>query len=241
MILNKINEIKNKSVFSDRISETNLYLFNINYIEEEVFYLTNLLSSKERNYINKLKNDKSLNKYIIRRGLLRLILSDYLNLEPKDIPIIRDTYNKPEITDISENLNFNISHSREHLLIGVNCKKQLGVDVECIDSFRFKNSDLCNTIFSEQELILYKLLDYKTKKCVFLKEWVIKESIVKAIGVGLTIDLRSIKKISYIDGFQYYKFKDFLVKVKFINTRGVYISLAELIKYKTREQLKNEK
>lgn len=232
MILNKTNEIKKKFIFSGKISETNLYLFNINHVEKEVFYLANFLSSKERNNINNFKNDKSFNRYIIRKGLLRLILSDYLRLCPKDISIIRDMYNKPKVTEISESLNFNISHSRQYLLIGVNDKNPLGVDIECIDSFRFKNSDLYKVIFSEKELILYNSLDDKKKKCLFLKEWVIKESIVKAIGVGLTVDLRSIKKICNIDGFQYYIFKKFLIKVKFINIMGIYISLAELIKYK---------
>lgn len=103
-----------------------------------------------------------------------------------------------------ENLNFNIGHSGDWVVLGIETNYLIGVDVEKItkrnskslDDF-FKYLKQCftkkewNTILQTNSKL--DLLDEKSQFLIlerFFVHWTLKESFIKAIGQGLGFDLQ---------------------------------------------------
>lgn len=97
--------------------------------------------------------------------------------------ILKDTYGKPYMVD--SDFNFNISHSG-NTVVCVFSKQEIGVDIEEINDIEF---DLFEDVFTAQELsdIRSQGLDK------FYEYWTKKESVIKAIGKGMSIPLTEIE------------------------------------------------
>lgn len=97
--------------------------------------------------------------------------------------IVKDTYGKPYLPD--SNSNFNISHSG-NTVICVFSKQEIGVDIEEINEIDYS---LFENVFSSREFaeINREGLDK------FYEFWTRKESVIKAIGKGMSIPLTEIE------------------------------------------------
>jgi len=112
---------------------------------------------------------------------LRRILSYYQDVTPSAWAFEKDRYGKPWIAGPKTNLHFSVSHSANHLLLGVSLINEFGVDIELtkedldIDEIKLE-------VFSSREL-----QDWNRDRSAidFYATWVIKESYLKAKGVGL--------------------------------------------------------
>jgi 4'-phosphopantetheinyl transferase len=95
-------------------------------------------------------------------------------------------FGKPELP--IPNIDFNISHSKDMVVSVVSTSKSVGVDIEAIrdiDVIEYK------TVFSEKE---WKLLAVSNQpRELFFKLWVKKESLLKAHGSGLQIELSDVE------------------------------------------------
>jgi len=98
----------------------------------------------------------------------------------------QDAYNKP----IIEGLFFSISHSGDHVLCAFSKEKELGIDIEKrkkVDLALFKEwfSDRnWQTVFASEDPLL-----------PFFKLWAQKESVLKALGTGLS----QLKKVEILN------------------------------------------
>ena len=131
------------------------------------------------------------------RNYLRGVLSCYSDLAPEAWRFDYGEKGKPSLIteqQIKTGLNFNISHSKEHLLIAV-CQKagkpvQLGVDIE-----HSRNSTNIDSImkhyFSDKELSDLLELSKEEQRERFFDLWALKESYIKATGKGLATSLKS--------------------------------------------------
>lgn len=138
--------------------------------------LSALLSLREIARAERLIKPQAQQDYRLARGLLRLVLARYVETAPQNIFFERNEHGKPYITDSP--LNFNISHSRDRLLIAVSVGRELGVDIE----FRKKNFDSTAIVkrwFSVEERAAIE------KGSDFFDIWAKKEAYVKALGVGI--------------------------------------------------------
>ncbi|MDL2141601.1 4'-phosphopantetheinyl transferase superfamily protein [Flavobacterium tructae] len=97
--------------------------------------------------------------------------------------IVKDIYGKPYMLDSS--FNFNISHSG-NTVVCVFSKQQIGVDIEEINEI---NYSLFENVFSTQEFAEINR-DGLDK---FYEFWTRKESVIKAIGKGMSIPLTEIE------------------------------------------------
>ncbi|MEP0264432.1 4'-phosphopantetheinyl transferase superfamily protein [Dokdonia sp.] len=97
--------------------------------------------------------------------------------------ILKDSYGKPYM--INSNFNFNISHSG-NTVVCVFSKQEIGIDIEEINEIEY---DLFENVFSTQELA--EIQDNGLDK--FYEFWTKKESVIKAIGKGMSIPLTEIK------------------------------------------------
>jgi len=188
MLLEKIKQRK----YSQNASYSKCYhswLINIEDFLQNVDQIKCCLSDEEIRRSQKVKDDYKRNLYILRKGITRIVLSDFLNVNSIEIGYRYNAYGKPYISnDKFRNVYFNISHSKQYLLIGITRDGEIGVDIE-------NNRPRLAVpigILSEKELHMYNRYDDSQKYHAFYKAWVQKEALCKALGVGITIEFNSI-------------------------------------------------
>lgn len=147
-------------------------------------YCKNALTDKELERVSFFKFKKVQDNYIFSQGTLRLLLSKYLNIPPREIQIGRLKKGKPYSID-NPDLRFNISNSEGKILYCFSYDEELGIDLEKIRPLP-DLEDLINRNFTSYEKrYLTKVKDEKANR--FFKFWTIKEAYLKAIGVGMRL------------------------------------------------------
>lgn len=171
-------------------SQSDRYLF---YYEDMVAVIPSLVSSlaiQEKEKFRSMKSRKGAFYYLFRKGMVRLVLSQYASKEPANITIMRDEFQKPYLPD--KKVAFNLSHSGEYLYIGISHKGELGVDIESKKAFEKRSKTLLEDIYSDEERAIYSTLQEKEQEEFFRRIWVRKEAVVKALGMGITVNLSDI-------------------------------------------------
>ncbi len=154
---------------------------NVNEIKDtEIANLPAYRQEKANKYL--FEKDKKLS---LAAGILLEEGFNRLSLDAKEREIGYLEHGKPYLINRPD-INFNLSHSGE-VAIAVFSKKEIGCDIEKIKNY---NESIANRCFSleEKDFILHS----KNKDEVFCRIWVMKESFLKAIGVGIGIKMDSI-------------------------------------------------
>ncbi|MCP3742353.1 4'-phosphopantetheinyl transferase family protein [Rossellomorea sp. BNER] len=133
-----------------------------------------------------------------QRGLFSELLIRYIIRKKgflgKEIHFEVNRYGKPFFSKISD-FEFNISHSGEWIVCAVD-QSPVGIDVELVSTIDF---DIAHQFFTAKECE-YIFSSEEQKLSRFYEIWTLKESYIKAIGLGLSIPLNSfsiIKQESY--------------------------------------------
>lgn len=154
------------------------------YAENEDASVMDLLTDKEYSKLQQYKSISAKTAFLTARYYLRELLSKKLNIEnPKAINIVITESGKPFLADYPS-LFFNISHSKEMIVIGFS-NSPIGVDVETIDRKTDKESILKH-FFSEKEQESYLKTPEEMRNISFFVGWTRKEAILKATGYGLS-------------------------------------------------------
>ncbi len=169
-----------------------LYIHKISKLKAKINIYQSYLSEDEVKNQNKIINREIATNYLCCRGRLRELLSKKINYAAKNIKFKYNKYGKPSLDSI-ENHNFNLSHSKNICVILYSPKSPVGVDIEYRDYSRpIKN--IANRILSEEEKKLYQeFKSDKEKRFYFFQKWALKESLTKAIGVGMSIPFDKIQ------------------------------------------------
>jgi len=120
-----------------------------------------------------------IGKLLIRKGLHDL--GSY-----NDDPLNRLQYNSFQKPFIEGNINFSISHSGRFVVCAISDINMLGIDIEQIRSIDVSPFKTHMTPNEWNEI--NKAID---KTAAFYSYWTKKEAVVKAIGKGLNIPLKS--------------------------------------------------
>ena len=146
------------------------------------------MNSQEREKQQRYRFSHDRHDALITRALVRTVLSKYAPIEPQDWRFIKGDKGKPEVTNCSIPLRFNVSHTKGLIVCAVALEVDLGVDVEYI---KRKTSILkvANFKFSKQENteLISQLPENRSRR--FFDYWTLKESYIKAVGGGLSIPL----------------------------------------------------
>lgn len=149
-------------------------------------FFSQTLSAQELLKFSEFQSLEQANRYLAVRGALRRILAGYLDVEPVDLRFEVNAYGKPYLSNAS--LFFNISHSKDRLLVAVSDFDQIGVDIERIKT-RNNLLGLAKRCFSVDELSFWSDLSADEQVQVFYQLWVRKEAFVKAVGRGIALGL----------------------------------------------------
>lgn len=181
--LKKINERVEKQDFSE-LKENDVHIWSICLLEykNKIDYFSSILSKDECERARSFKFFKDQRQFIMARGILRCLLSNYLQQAPETIEIVYGLWGKPSLPE-DKFLNFNVSHSGDYALYAVARSYKVGIDLEYINE-RLELEGMAPHIFSVKELANWETLDQQAKIDVFFRQWVSREAFLKASGKG---------------------------------------------------------
>lgn len=134
--------------------------------------------------------EKDRHRYLVTRALTREVLSRYVPVAPDKWRFESDAYGKPHVVDptgAAKRISFNISHTDGLVAIGVGLDRALGIDVESMQ--RQAPLPIAERYFSPSESQALRRLPAHAQARRFWDLWTLKESYIKARGMGLSIPL----------------------------------------------------
>jgi 4'-phosphopantetheinyl transferase len=156
--------------------------------DEVIGAFADLLTLHERARAARFRHADDRRRYIIGRGVLRRLLGRRLNRAPGSLAFGASPHGKPTLAEAGE-IAFNVSHSGDYVLVAVGRAAAIGVDVEQVRP----NLDLMGVgarVFTPAELASISGAPDALKTSRFFRHWTFKEAVVKAVGLGLSLDLK---------------------------------------------------
>ncbi len=152
--------------------------------------LSKTLSLDEHNRVARYNFDKDKKRFIVRRGILRSILGNYLHMRPDRIRFCYNDEGKPALPDNAnmQRIHFNLSHSDGLAIYAFSRIQEIGVDIEKKRPLN-DMEQIVDSFFSKREKADFFSLSSDKKNAVFFNCWTRKEAFVKAIGQGLFYQL----------------------------------------------------
>lgn len=148
--------------------------------------LAETLSPDERMRADQFCFERDRDRFIVCRGLLRVILGHYLGTEPGRLQFCYGAWGKPALSETSggDGLRFNLSHSHGLALFAVAREREIGIDLERVRPIPAVEQ-LAERILSARERMLFRAFPPGQRQAFFFKCWTRKEAYVKARGDGL--------------------------------------------------------
>lgn len=120
--------------------------------------------------------------FVATRVALRMLLSRYLNVPPREIVIVSGLGGKPKLSH--RNLQFNVAHSGDLALVAITCDCEVGVDLEQLRPVK-QSLEIARRNFHPLELAAIGAAGEAEFDHAFLRCWTRKEAVVKALGAGI--------------------------------------------------------
>lgn len=151
-------------------------------------------SQEELERASRFTNPIVSQRYLAGRGILRLVLANWLDTEPSEVKIVYNPFGKPSLASQSAKytIHFNLSHCEKDLVIAVCKGAPVGIDIETNRSLPDEAS-IVQRFFHPGEIEEYFTLPPPLRSQAFINAWTRKEAIVKAIGSGLSTNLDSFR------------------------------------------------
>lgn len=132
-------------------------------------------------------------RFIAAHGWLRQILGRYLGRAPQALQFVIGPYGKPELAEQHDEapLCFNLSHSGDKALLAVSDGIPLGVDIEATRA-NLPDATLAAGVLTAAELSELAQIPAQQRTVVFFACWTRKEACMKALGLGLALDPKSL-------------------------------------------------
>jgi 4'-phosphopantetheinyl transferase len=148
-----------------------------------------VLSWDERSRAGGYAFERDRIRYIVARGLLRLLLGRYLNTDGCAIQFSYNAFGKPALAgSFAGKLHFNLSHSGDWVAYAFARDRKVGIDIEPL-RYGKPWHDMASSIFSKNELAEFVEIPKPEKTRAFLRGWTRKEAYVKGRGEGLSYPL----------------------------------------------------
>ncbi len=170
--------------------DVHVWQATLNQPADIVDRLAATLSNDERQRAERFHFERDRRRFTAGRGILRVILGRYLNLEPDRLRFSYGAQGKPYLAQPAGNppLSFNLTHSHELALYAFTLGREVGIDVEYIKPLP-DLEQIAGRFFSAQEQAQLLALPPAQKAAGFFNCWTRKEAYIKALGQGLSIPL----------------------------------------------------
>jgi 4'-phosphopantetheinyl transferase len=148
-----------------------------------------LLTPEELAFAEKFRLPRLKQQQLASRFWLRKILGQCLQQSPASLRLAKTAYGKPYLIDYPD-INFNLSHSGNLMLLAVSRVGKVGIDIEVAQTPPRDFSGLIKKCFAVEEQLYWQQLPEIIKPMEFYRFWTRKEALVKAIGHGLSVGLQ---------------------------------------------------
>jgi 4'-phosphopantetheinyl transferase len=157
---------------------------------EHVQRLRQTLSADESARAERFYFETDRRHFIVARGVLRIVLSRYLGLDPGQLGFSYSSYGKPALgtPPRGDGLRFNLSHSHELALYAVTHGREVGIDIEYMRD-NVAADAIAEHYFSPHEVMTFRALPASQRREAFFTCWTRKEAYIKARGEGLSFPL----------------------------------------------------
>ena len=146
--------------------------------------LRGALSADERDRAGRFHFERDRRRFVVARGLLRLLLGRYLDVDPAALAFGYGPRGKPFL-DGFEEPRFNLSHSGGLALLAFASGRDVGVDIEQERPLP-GSEDIALHYFSAWEAAELRRLRADEREAAFFRCWTRKEAFIKATGDGLS-------------------------------------------------------
>lgn len=151
-----------------------------------------VLSISERSRADRMVFAEHRRRFIAARVWCRSILGSCLGLEPRDVPLVADSYGKPHLrvgTGLAD-LRFNVSHCGRLALMGIAAGRNIGVDLEApLPATSWPR--VAERFLTCEERTYVRDLAGPQQSLALAEIWTRKESLSEALGTGLTTQILS--------------------------------------------------
>ncbi|MBL9172989.1 MAG: 4'-phosphopantetheinyl transferase superfamily protein [Verrucomicrobiales bacterium] len=150
--------------------------------------LTALLSPEERERAARFHFERDRLRFVRRRAFRRIWIGARLGMNPAALRFGSGSHGKPSVAGLPPGVQFNCSSSADVALLAWSTEGPVGVDVEW---HRPLDSDLVLVAerFAPSERRAIREATGATRSQLFFDVWARKEAFVKAVGVGLSLEL----------------------------------------------------
>ncbi len=140
---------------------------------------------------NRFKFEKDRSLFVISRALLYHSMSHLTGIRNWRLRLGR--HGKPEIISAEgePSVHFNLSHTAGLVACAISHSYAVGIDLEATDR-NFDFSSIAERFFSQSERQYLRACAVTGRSEAFFRIWTVKESVMKAIGDGLSIPLADI-------------------------------------------------
>lgn len=144
-----------------------------------------LLSPDERDRAASFRFARDRSRYVVARGLLRTVLGDRLEIDPKRVAFAYGEHGKPRLAE-DTGLRFNLSHSKG-LVALAHCEgREVGVDVEA-ERDALPTTGIARRYLPAQTADVIERHTGTERTAEFFSAWVRQEAYAKGRGAGLEL------------------------------------------------------
>jgi 4'-phosphopantetheinyl transferase len=166
--------------------EVHVWFANLNVSAETFEELRGTLSAEEHARALRFCSVTAGRYFIAARGILRDVLSRYIKQGPRNLKFCYTRKGKPFLRKRSQmHIKFNLAHSAGFALYAVSHSRQVGIDLERVESFPGRQH-IADRFFSAGELAQFQAFHPTSQTQAFFRLWTRKEAYLKARGLGLT-------------------------------------------------------
>lgn len=159
-------------------------------LQRDISIIKTSLSPSEHARLEGIQHPRALAEFVAGRRLIREVLGALLGLQPPDVTLFESERGALSIDPShASTLRFNLSHTEGLVVLAV-AETDVGVDVEWLDR-PGRTVELADRYFAPAEAAALQALPIELQRDRFFDLWTLKESYIKARGLGLAIPLAS--------------------------------------------------
>jgi 4'-phosphopantetheinyl transferase len=147
--------------------------------------LWRVLARDERQKATDLLFEGDRKRFVVSRGVLRVLLGRYLRAQPDSLVFGYNPHGKPFLVG-APGVRFSTSHSHDLVLLAFVRDRDIGVDVEHLRE-DLGLHEIASRHFATREVATLRSLPNSSRKEAFFACWTRKEAFAKAKGRGLTL------------------------------------------------------
>lgn len=161
------------------------------FSNEELDAMQGVLSAPERQRAASYYFERDRKTYVLAHAVMRSALALHTHLPPERIDFVRTPAGRPELANAgSQPVSFNLSHSRGVFGFALCSTTTVGLDVEAARACSPRG--IAQRCLAPDELREWAALPANANAEWLLRQWTLKEALLKAAGLGLRVPLQEL-------------------------------------------------